>query len=160
MSVQIYFEGERRFRGYKAFLPDLTCRGFQYEVGKTYELERGDCLEMCCCGFHFCRSLSEVFWYYDPCADTRICEVEALGDTHVRVRRGVEAGKLVTSRISIIREMSRDEIMDKLRKEVFDKRISDECRYWIRNIHNKLLSAYGMLGKRQRLSFTVEGGVQ
>lgn len=41
-------------KGYKGFDKNLQCRGFQYEVGKTYEL--GDKkLEMCSNGFHFCK---------------------------------------------------------------------------------------------------------
>ena len=32
-------ENESMVRGFKVFNPDWTCRGFQYEVGKTYEME-------------------------------------------------------------------------------------------------------------------------
>ena len=30
-------ENKNYIKGYKVFNPDWTCRGFQYEVGKTYE---------------------------------------------------------------------------------------------------------------------------
>ena len=39
-------------KGYKGFNQDLTCRGFQYEIGKTYEYN-GE-IELCSSGFHFC----------------------------------------------------------------------------------------------------------
>ena len=43
--------------GYKVFEPDWTCRGFQYEVGKTFE---EDVIPSCCNrGFHFCKELKE-----------------------------------------------------------------------------------------------------
>ena len=38
-------------KGYKVFNSDWTCRGFQYEVGKTYEEDvKPECCER---GFHF-----------------------------------------------------------------------------------------------------------
>ena len=42
-------------KGYKIFNSDWTCRGFQYEVGKTYEMKE----DPICCerGFHFCGKL-------------------------------------------------------------------------------------------------------
>jgi hypothetical protein len=46
-------------RGYKAFNKDLTCRGFQYEIGKTYEMD-GE-IEICRRGFHFCESISDCY---------------------------------------------------------------------------------------------------
>ena len=43
--------------GYKVFEPDWTCRGFQYEVGKTFE---EDVTPSCCNrGFHFCKELKD-----------------------------------------------------------------------------------------------------
>ena len=48
--------------GYKVFEPDWTCRGFQYEVGKTFE---EDVTPSCCNrGFHFCKELKDCFNYY------------------------------------------------------------------------------------------------
>ena len=39
-------------KGFKVFNPDWTCRGFKYEVGKTF-VHNGN-IEMCGSGFNFC----------------------------------------------------------------------------------------------------------
>ena len=57
---------------YKGFNEDLTCRGFQYEIGKEYTEEKAD---LCNSGFHACEYPLDVFGYYDP-ANSRFCEVE------------------------------------------------------------------------------------
>ena len=49
-------------KAYKAFNGDLTCRDFQYEEGKTYEIEDEPIL--CEHGFHACLNLTDVFRYY------------------------------------------------------------------------------------------------
>jgi hypothetical protein len=96
-------------KGYKAFNSDMTCRGFQYEVGKTYTHD-GE-LKMCKRGFHFCKRLTDCFRYYDFHTEggghPRICEVEALG----KVLDG-DDGKLVTDRIRIVRELSWGEVLE------------------------------------------------
>jgi hypothetical protein len=48
--------------GYKAFDSNLMCKGFQYEIGKTYEFD-GD-IELCSAGFHFCENITDCFYYY------------------------------------------------------------------------------------------------
>lgn len=48
---------------YKGFNKDLTCRGFQYEVGKTYETETAKLGES---GFHACLDPLDCLEYYSP----------------------------------------------------------------------------------------------
>ncbi len=65
-------------KGYKAFDSNLTCRDFQYEIGKTYEYE-GE-IRPCESGFHFCKDIANCYNYYTMDETTRICEVEAIGN--------------------------------------------------------------------------------
>lgn len=89
-------------KGYKAFNYDMSCRGFKYEVGKTYETNRG--IGLCEWGFHFCKNVRDCYLYYSYGSDTRIAEVEAVG----KVIEG--SNKCVTNAIKIIKELSPTEI--------------------------------------------------
>ena len=62
---------------YKAFNADFTCRGFQYEVGKTYTHD--GTLSMCRAGFHACENPLDVLNYYNLC-DSRFALVELSGE--------------------------------------------------------------------------------
>ena len=85
-------------KGYKAFNKDLMCRDFQYKIGETYELE---VTPICCqLGFHFCKSLANCYNYCEMSENTRICEVEALGE--VVTDNGI---KYCTNKIKIIKEI-------------------------------------------------------
>lgn len=92
-------------RGYKAFNSDLTCRGFQYEIGETYILEDPDSLKICESGFHFCPNITSCYNYYAAKDTTRICEVEALGE----IQESDEGDKMVTNKIRIVREITGSE---------------------------------------------------
>lgn len=48
-------------KAYKAFNPDMTCRGFQYEIGQTYEMEEEPI--KCERGFHACLECNTGFGY-------------------------------------------------------------------------------------------------
>ena len=60
-------------KSYKGFDKKLKCRGFQYEIGKEYEMD-GE-IKVCSRGFHACESPFDVFDYYTM-IDSRFCEVE------------------------------------------------------------------------------------
>lgn len=91
-------------KGYKVFNPDFTCRGFQYEVGNTYEHEGG--LALCGGGFHFCRKAVDCFDYYAFDSRNKVAEVEALGLIESDDR------KSVTNKIHIIRELTWHEVLE------------------------------------------------
>ena len=65
-------------KAYKAFHPDWTCRGFQYEVGKTYRKTRE--VILCQRGFHACTEFLDCFRYYPDLPETKIAEVRCWGD--------------------------------------------------------------------------------
>ena len=50
-------------KAYKGFNKDMTCRGFQFEEGKTYEEKEAI---LCKKGFHACLNPIDVFRYYPP----------------------------------------------------------------------------------------------
>lgn len=89
----------KKMKGYKAFNRDLTCRGFQYEIGKKYKCESP--IAICTRGFHFCKSIADCYRYYDMDENTRICEVVASG-TILKDRKGI---KYVTDHIKIVKEI-------------------------------------------------------
>ena len=91
-------------KGYKVFNPDFTCRGFQYEVGKTYEEDVVP--DVCKVGFHFCQKLADCFSYYDFNPNNKVAEIEALGD--------IDKGdiKCCTNKIKIVQEITWQEVLE------------------------------------------------
>ena len=90
---------------YKGFDKDLKCRGFQYKVGKEYELPKGESVSVCSKGFHACESPLEVLDYYfmDGYANlSRFCEVEQSGE----FSKEVNSTKVASSKIKIKKEIT------------------------------------------------------
>ena len=93
-------------KGFKVFNSDWTCRGFQFEVGKTFT---EDVTPVCCDrGFHFCTKAADCFKYYDFNPDNKVAEVEALGD----IDTNNDDSKCCTNKIHIIREITWQEVLD------------------------------------------------
>jgi hypothetical protein len=93
-------------KGFKVFNSDLTCRGFQFEVGKEYK-HKGK-IKICSSGFHFCIKANDCFNYYDFDPKNKVCEVEALGKTETHD----EDSKVCTNHIVILRELTWHEVLE------------------------------------------------
>ena len=92
-------------KGFKCFDKDMKCRGFQFEVGKTYE-HKGP-ISMCESGFHYCEKAQDIFNYYNFDPTNRVCAVESpVKDT----KKGED--KNVTSCLTILRELTWHEVLD------------------------------------------------
>ena len=85
-------------KAYKGFNKDMTCLGFQYEPGKSYEM--GGPVKVCKSGFHACEDPMDVFQYYVP-GNSRYFEVYPEGD----IKRDTGDSKLACSRIKIGAEL-------------------------------------------------------
>ena len=89
--------------GFKGFNKDVTCRGMQYEVGKTYKID-GD-IALCERGFHFCKTAADCANYYNH-GESVFAEVEAIG----KIIK--DDDKCVTDEITIVRVLTRDEFCE------------------------------------------------
>ena len=96
---------ENMIKSYKGFDKDMQCRGFQYEVGKEYDMDG----EIKCCdrGFHACKSPLEVWDYYDM-LNSRFAEVEQSG----KIDEEENSTKVCSSRIKIKAELKLADIIN------------------------------------------------
>ncbi len=83
---------------YKGFDKNLQCRGYQFEVGGSYE--QAGPIKACEQGFHACEHPLDVFVYYPP-AGSRFAIVEQSGEIG---RHDVDT-KIASARISIKAEI-------------------------------------------------------
>ena len=82
-------------KAYKGFDKNLQCRGLQYEIGGTQEVDK---VKLCNQGLHACEAPLDVFRYYAPGEGSRYCEVEMdgvsdeRGDDSKRVAKKLTVG--------------------------------------------------------------------
>lgn len=111
--------------GYKGTEKDMTCRGYQYEMNKQFDIPENETVAVCSNGFHLCGKLHDVFKYYDVYADHRFFEVSAL----VRKEDLESFGKkLAAKSIVFTRELDVDEILRTYLERVF-KMSHDHWQY-------------------------------
>lgn len=102
---------KKGYKGYKVFNPDWTCRGFQYEVGKTYEQDLIP--DVCNRGFHFCKNAADCFKYYSFNPLNKVAEIIAYGEV------AEDGDKCATNKIEIVREIPWTELLDIVMLEFF-----------------------------------------
>ena len=96
---------EKVIKSYKGFDSSLSCRDFQYEVGKEYEMDGR--IKCCKRGFHACESPLEVFDHYDM-LKSRFAEVEQSGI----IDREDNSTKVCSSHIKIKAELKLADIIN------------------------------------------------
>jgi hypothetical protein len=84
---------------YKGFDKDMKCRGFQFDVGKTYRHDGP--VRACESGFHACTEPFDVWGYYGP-VDCRFAEVELSGKTATHD----QDSKIAAAKITIKAELT------------------------------------------------------
>ena len=97
---------------YKGFDSNLACRGYQFEVGKTYE--HTGAVKACSSGFHACENPLDVFSYYAP-STSRFCAVELSGE----LSRHDEDSKIAAAKIKLTAELKLPDLIALAIKSVF-----------------------------------------
>ena len=85
---------------YKGMNSDMTCKGFQYEIGKTYKTDKA---ELCKCGFHACLNPLDVLDYYPKYKASRYFKVKLSGEI---TKCGFEDTKVAATEITILEEIT------------------------------------------------------
>ena len=97
-----------RIIAYKGFKSDLTCRGFQYKEGETYELDFEPMF--CRHGFHACLNPLDCFGYYYGWVGKEVVfhevYLEGVSDENY------DDSKVVAKKITIGREITISEMAD------------------------------------------------
>ena len=118
-------------KGFKGTDKNMSCKGYQYELGKQFDLDEDLEPSVCHNGFHFCKKLENVFKFYKIGDGNRFFEVEALvkkSDLEPKNKSNVRAGldqwskmymsftnyddKYAAKSIRFVRELTADEVFE------------------------------------------------
>lgn len=97
---------QKTVKGYKVFRPDWTCRGFQYQVGKSYEMDEEPII--CKRGYHFCTKLIDCYVYYSFDENNKVAEITAYG----KISIDENGQKSCTNKIKIERKLEWQEVLN------------------------------------------------
>ena len=92
-------------KAYKVFDKDMTCKGIQYKVGKTYTMK--DDPIICKIGFHACGNLADCFNYYSFDPENKVAEVMILG----KIAYDENKSKLCTNKLKVKKLLAWEEVM-------------------------------------------------
>ena len=90
---------------YKGMKSDMTCKGFQYEIGKTYKTDKA---ELCNCGFHACLHPIDVLDYYSRKTKSRYFKVKLSGEV---AKCDISDTKVAATEITILEEIPSDKFL-------------------------------------------------
>lgn len=113
-------------KGYKGTEKDMTCRGYQFEMDKQFDISDDRPVEICEHGFHLCLTRGDVYNYYPIGEGHRFFRVTALvrkGDLAEYGSGGIVSNgrfmnfspivnKLVAKSIIFTSELTVDEILE------------------------------------------------
>ena len=99
---------------YKAMDKNMTCRGKQYEVGKTYYEDKADC---CHAGMHACENPLDVLHYYPLRDGPRFFEVECCG----KVDKSNDDSKLACTELKVKGELKLANFIQMSVKATFER---------------------------------------
>ena len=128
--------------GYKGTDANMCCRGYQYEIGKQYDMPEGVNVKTCDSGFHLCKQLSSVFNFYMIGQGNRFFKVRALvrkkdaeyaesvniGYYTVSLSGNVIFGggdKMASKSIIFVSELTQDEVLKGTDVENLSKKYKD-----------------------------------
>lgn len=90
---------------YKGMNSNMTCKGFQYEIGKTYKTDKA---ELCEWGFHACLNPRNVFGYYSRTTNSRYFKVKLSGEI---TQCGSFDTNVAATEITILEEIPADKFL-------------------------------------------------
>ena len=91
---------------YKGMESNMTCRDFQYKIGKTYKTDKA---ELCKCGFHACLKPIDVLGYYSKQRNSRYFKVKLSGK--ITKCDNLDT-KVAATEITILEEINIDEVIE------------------------------------------------
>ena len=116
--------------GYKGTDSDMICKGFKFELNKRYVHEEK--IMLCNSGFHFCKTLKNVFNYYPIKNKGRYFKVKALVNMELMEEQRktltkiygerygisyINGDKLVAKEIFFIEEVSDEELLPYIKEQ-------------------------------------------